>query len=310
VTDANGQRCLVVGGGLIGAHTVAELIGRDHAVTVYSRSFSEALTTQAARDPAIDLVQGSLPEGESLDELVRLADIVFLLAGSSTPALSDVDAVSSITGSLEPGLSVLESIRRCSKRRVVVASSGGTVYGRAQTIPTPEDAPLEPISLHGVTSVAFESYVSYYTRQLGLEPIVLRYSNVYGPGQRARHGQGVIAAWCASLSRGEPITLIGSSEVRRDFIYASDAARATLDAAFAAKRPAVYNVGSGTSHSLAEVLSLLEAVSGMRPEIAQRDARAIDVPTTELDCTRLTEQTGWRAKVGLAEGLASTWRST
>jgi UDP-glucose 4-epimerase len=306
--DQGPTRCLVIGGGLIGSHTATELIAGGHRVTVYSRSFSDRLTELAAGSPELDLVEGDLTsDAADLDDLVKPADVVFLLAGSSTPALSATDALASITGSLEPGLAVLESLRRSGTRRVVLASSGGTIYGKVEQVPTPEDAPLRPISLHGVNSLALETYTAFYAREHGLEPIVLRYSNVYGPGQRARHGQGVIAAWCAAISRGDPVELIGDTAARRDFIFATDAARATVAAAFAAPRPGTYNVGSGTSHSLAELITLLQEASGKKFDLHTQESRGIDVPHTELDCSRLAEEAGWRPSVGLAEGLARTW---
>ncbi len=302
--------CLVAGGGLIGSHTALKLLERGHSVTVISRSFSPLLVARAASLPGLELVHDTLDQPERLDDFVRGSEIVFLLAGSSTPALADEDAVASITGSLEPGLAVLESVRRCSKRRIVMASSGGTVYGEVKEVPTSEDAPLRPISVHGANSVALETYAAFYAREHGLEPIVLRYSNVYGPGGRSRHGQGVIAAWCHALHLDEPIRLIGSEAVRRDFVYATDAAEATVAAAFGPAGPAVYNVGGGASHSLAEVLSMLESVAGRTPEIERQDARSVDVSVTELDCARLSGATGWRPAVELSEGIELTWRSS
>jgi UDP-glucose 4-epimerase len=305
--DAEPRRCLVIGGGLIGSATALELASRDCEVTVYSRSFAEQLSDRHAVGSGIELVEGALPQGPGLDDLVAEADLVFLLAGSSTPALSDTDAVGSITGSLEPGLAVLDAVRRGGRRRIVIASSGGTIYGRVEKTPTPEDAPLRPISLHGVNSLALEAYASFYAREHGLEPIILRYSNVYGPGQRPRGGQGVIAAWCAALRRGESVELIGEDVVRRDFLYATDAAAATVTAAFGADRPGTYNVGSGSSHRLSEVLALLGEASGAEVDVTRSPGRPIDVPVTELDCTRLAEQTGWRPEVELSRGIALTW---
>lgn len=308
MTEGAPAHCLVIGGGLIGSHTAQGLLDRGRTVTVLSRSFSSLLEERPETGSRLRLVRETLPEAPRIHELVAEADLVLLLAGSSTPALSDEDAVASITGSLEPGLAVLEAVRRASKERIVIASSGGTIYGEVERTPTPEDAPLRPISVHGVNSLALETYAGFYAREHGLRPITLRYSNVYGPDGRARHGQGVIAAWCAALSRGEQLTLIGDDSVRRDFVYATDAAEATIGAALQLDGPGVYNVGLGRSHSLAEVLSILGEVSGTEPVVDRRPGRSIDVSTTELDCSRLSEETGWRPSVDLREGIERTWR--
>jgi UDP-glucose 4-epimerase len=308
MTEGAPERCLVIGGGLIGSHTALGLLEKGLEVTVLSRSFSSLLEDHPKAGSGLTLVAETLPGAARLDELVAATDVVLLLAGSSTPALSEEDAVASITGSLEPGLAVLEAVRRAGKERILLASSGGTIYGEVEQTPTPEDAPLRPISVHGVNSLALETYAAFYAREHGLAPITLRYSNVYGPSGQARSGQGVIAAWCAALSRGEPLTLIGDDSVRRDFVYAADAAEATIRVALGPSEPGVYNVGLGKSHSLAEVLSILAEVSGAEPNVDRRPGRSIDVSTTELDCSRLTDETGWRPAVDLREGVERTWR--
>jgi UDP-glucose 4-epimerase len=303
------EKCLVVGGGLIGTHTAARLLDDGHEVTVVSRSFLTALAEHPEAGGRLNLVEAVLPLADGLDAAMEDAEIVFALVGSSTPALAESDAVASITGSLEPCLAILESMRRAGTKRLVVASSGGTVYGEASRHPTPEDEPLKPISLHGANLVALENYTGFFAREHGLEPIVLRYSNVYGPGGRPRHGQGVISYWCRALKDGAPLTLIGDDSVRRDFVFAGDAAEATIAAAFGAPRPATYNVGGGRSHTLAEVLEALTRVSGRDPKVERLPGRGIDVSATELDCAALNQATGWEPAVSLDDGLARTWEA-
>jgi UDP-glucose 4-epimerase len=255
----------------------------------------------------VELIEGVLPSAPGLDALAEASDIVFFLAGSSTPLSSDRDGVGSITRSLTPVLAVLESIKRVGGRRIVIASSGGTVYGVADELPTPESAPERPISLHGVNSLAIEQYAGFYAREHGLEPVILRYSNVFGPGERAHVHQGVVATWCDALCRGAPLKVIGDGSVRRDFLFVEDAAAATVLTAFAGPGPATYNVGSGQSHSLNDVLDLLRTTSSLTPRIQRLSARAIDVPITQLDSSRLRAETGWSASTPFAEGLSASW---
>lgn len=300
-------RCLVIGGGLLGSHVARELVRNGHAVSVYSRSFSDWLLAERELGLELELVQGEIPPGRELDELVSDAEIVFFLAGSSTPRLSEEDAVGSIMGSLTPALSVMESLHRTNVRRIVIASSGGTVYGLVDKLPTSEDAPARPISLHGVNSLAIEGYAAFYAREHGMRPVILRYSNVFGPGERVQFKQAVVATWCDALSRGLPLTVVGSGSVERDFLFVEDAAVATVRAAFATEGPAIYNVGSGRSHSLREILDMLGQVSGLTPEVRMAPARPIDVPVTRLDSSRLREATGWSASTDFSAGLAESW---
>ena len=159
--------------------------------------------------------------------------------------------------------------------------------------------------MHGVTALSIESYADFYRRQHGLESVVLRYSNVYGPGARSRREQGVIAAWREALARGERPVLIGDGSERRDFVYAGDAATAALAALGA--EPGVYNVGAGESWALSEVLELMRDVSGQPIEVERRPGRPVDVPIAELDHSAFTKATGWEPAVDLREGLRRTW---
>ena len=306
-TRVERARCLVIGGGLLGSHVARELVRNGHAVSVYSRSFSDWLLAERELGLEVELVPGEIPPGRRLDELVSDAEIVFFLAGSSTPSLSEEDAVRSIMGSLTPALRVLESLRRTNVSRIVISSSGGTVYGPVSELPTSEDAPTRPITLHGVNSLAIEGYAAFYAREHGIRPLILRYSNVFGPGERVHFEQAVVASWCDALSRGLPLTLVGDGSVERDFLFVEDAAAATVKAAFATEGPAVYNVGSGRSQSLREVLDMLEQVSGLTPDVRSVPARPIDVPVTRLDSSRLREATGWSASTDFSAGLAASW---
>jgi UDP-glucose 4-epimerase len=307
---AVGRSYLIVGAGLIGGELAVQLAGEGHEVSVVSRSFGRRLRQQLAeRGLEVELIEASLPE--SLGVVGELADAfdgrhaVFFLAGASTPSLSAREPAASMTELLAPALATLEAARRGGCERVVLASSGGTVYGRVSQVPTPESHPTEPISLHGVSSLALERYADFYARVQALPTVVLRYSNVYGPGQQARHGQGVIAAWLDAIARGESPVLIGDGSERRDFIHAADAA-AAASAALRAE-PGVYNVGAGRSWALREVLDLIRTATGGEFEYKQRAGRPVDVPHTELDASRFREATGWRPAVGLEQGLAETW---
>jgi UDP-glucose 4-epimerase len=298
-------RCVVVGGGLIGSHTASRLVAAGHRVTVYSRSFSAWIRDQRAAGLEVDLVEGNVPGGDRFDELLSGADAAFAFVGYSTPALSARDPVSAASGWLIPVLAVLERSRRAGVGRVVLATSGGTIYGQAETVPTPEDAPLQPISMHGTNSIAIEAYARHYSRTGGVDTVALRFANIDGPGERVLGDQGVIAAWCAGLARNEALVQIGDGAERRDFLYAEDAGEAAVAALGAA--PGVYNIGSGGSVSLAELLELIVEVVGREPDVNRRPGRAVDVRHSELDCTRFHEQTGWEPRLTLTDGLARTW---
>jgi UDP-glucose 4-epimerase len=306
-----GEPCLVIGGGLIGSHVAIALARQGFPVTVVSRSFSDWITATIAGGVHVRTVKMDIVEDrQRLGELVAEAEVVFFLAGDSTPALSDTDAARSISALLTPVLVTLDVMNRSETRRLVIASSGGTVYGRVSKLPTDEEQSMEPISVHGVNCAVSEEYTRFYAREHGLEPVILRFSNVYGPGGRVQGGQGVIQAWCENLARGEPAVMVGDGSVRRDFLYVADAAEAAISATYATPGAGIYNVGSGASVSLNELSEILERVSGRSMDIQRLPARAIDVPVTQLDSGRLQSATGWEPRTSLTDGLGETWRWT
>jgi UDP-glucose 4-epimerase len=301
------QPSLVVGGGLLGSHVALQLAAAGHPTTVFSHSFNPLLLEGAA-EHCIRLVEGAVELlSASLVEQVDAADIVFYTAGSSTPGASDRDPAATLTNSVAPAVTVFELARRTGGCRVVLASSGGTVYGCPTTFPTPEDAPLDPISIHGLNAVAMERYAQFFAERHSLDTLVLRYSNLYGPGQLARHSQGVVAAWCRAIMAGQPIVLFGDGSVRRDFVYVEDAAAAALLVASNPAANGVYNVGSGHASSLREVLDVIEEVVDRPVVVETQEARGIDVPIVELDCSRIHALTGWAPTTELRDGVAASW---
>jgi len=252
-------------------------------------------------------VEGPVELSASLAKEVDTADIVFYTAGSSTPGASDRDPAASLVGSVAPGVVVLEQVRRVGGRRVVLASSGGTVYGCPTTFPTPEDAPLEPISVHGLNAVALERYAQFFADRHSIDLVVPRYSNLYGPGQLAQRSQGVVAAWGRAIMAGEPIVLFGDGSVRRDFVYVADAAEATVSVALNPAAHGAYNVGTGRASSLREILDVVEDVVDRPFVVETREAREVDVPLVELDCSRIRALTGWAPTTELRDGVAASW---
>lgn len=304
------QRVLVIGGGLIGSHVACESARRGHDVAVVSRGFSPWLQLRRAEEGLeMALVEATLPGSvgivAELDEAFAERDAIFCFAGTSTPALSAREPAAAAAASLLPAISAFEQAKRSGCPRVILASSGGTVYGRVAQIPTPETHPTNPISLHGVIALAIEQCAEFYAREHGLEAVVLRFSNVYGPGQRSRRGQGVIAAWLEAVARGEPVVLIGDGSERRDFVHASDAATAALDALDAPT--GIYNVGCGESWALADVLDVVREACGQEIEVNRLAARPVDVAVTELDSSVFEAATGWRPQVDLATGVREMW---
>jgi UDP-glucuronate 4-epimerase len=187
--------------------------------------------------------------------------------------------------------------------RVVLASSS-SVYGEAETYPTPEDTPPLPISPYGVTKLACEHLARAYARVFRLDAVVLRYFTVYGPRQRP---DMALARIVEALAAGTPFELYGDGSQSRSFTYVADAVAATIAAMERAPAGAVYNVGGGEEATMLEAIAALERISGRTLDLRRGHPAAGDVRRTSADVTRIGADLGWAPRVGLEEGLREHW---
>jgi UDP-glucose 4-epimerase len=211
-------------------------------------------------------------------------------------------------------LNVLEGARRGGTRRVVFASSGGTIYGEGAALPLAEGAAKLPISPYGAAKLASEYYLATLSRLHGFECVTLRYSNVYGPRQNPQGEAGVVAIFGRRLLAGEPLTVFGDGAQTRDMVYVEDVADANLIAAGAALPPLVdldsraYNVGTGVETSVAQLAALLGRAGGREPRVVHAPERSGELRRNALSVDKAARELGWRPRTPLADGLAKTLR--
>lgn len=265
-------------------------IGERLARTAAERGWSVAALDTRELDVAdIRFVRGLADDADALDDVLAGADLVVYAAGTTKPAESDADPLGHTTANLAPVLATLTAARRNGVGHVTFLSSGGTVYGPTAPVPTREDTPLWPINSYGIIKAAAEQYVAMHARQGGFSADILRCANVYGPGEPQHGSQGLIGVARAHLTAREPITVFGDGSARRDFLHVDDLCDVLLRLHERAHGVRVLNVGSGRSTSVMEVITALSASLGVEPHFDRRPARASDVPTAELDISRLRE---------------------
>ena len=187
--------------------------------------------------------------------------------------------------------------------RVVFASSS-SVYGEAETYPTPEETLPHPISPYGLTKLACEHLAGTYATAYGLDAVVLRYFTVYGPRQRP---DMFFRRVCERLLDGAAFELYGSGEQSRSFTYVGDVVAATAAAMERAPAGALYNVGGGDEATVNDAIALLERISGRSLDLRRVDAARGDVARTRADVSRIERELGWTPRTGLEDGLAAMW---
>ena len=237
-------------------------------------------------------------------------DTVFWVAMSVNPALAESapERAEADVSALRDGLHLLGA--GGVPPRVVLLSSGGTVYDADRPPPYAETDPVRPSGAYGRAKLAQERELA---RQAGAFDgvAVLRVANAYGPGQRAGRGQGVLAHWLPAALREEPIDLIGDPRTSRDYVYVDDVVEAMVAAAeHAGPLPPAVNIGSGRPTSLEELAAVVCDVVHHPLEVRRLPARSFDVPRTWLEVELARRELGWSARTSLTEGVRAMWEWT
>ncbi len=290
------------GGGFIGCHLVDDLIAAGHAVTVVGRSS----VSVRPLPHGVQYISGELADTKLLRKVLQDVDAVAHLVSGTVPATGDRNPARDVQQNLLGTLSLLEDMAACGVKRILYLSSGGTVYGKPQEIPIPEGHILDPICSYGVVKVAIESYLKLYETKSGLQPIVIRASNPYGPYQGHLGVQGIIGTYLNLALNHQPIEIWGDGSAIRDYIYVKDLT-ALCVAALESDKVGIYNGGSGTGTSVLHIAEVVQEVTGSPIPVIYKPHRSLDVPVSVLDVERAKMDFNWDTKIGLQEGIASVW---
>lgn len=301
-----GSRCTVLGGnGFIGANLCLALTSI--GVSVLGAGRSAAARSDLA--DKIDWFQIDLAKNDgSLRRAVQNADIVVHLVSTLLPAPSNHEPIRDVEENLIGTLRLLDYCKEAGVRKVIFASSGGTVYGLQQPKPIVESVLPKPISSYGIVKAAAENYMNLYRHLYALDFVALRISNAFGQYQMP-HDQGLIAALMGKALRGATIDIWGDGSVVRDYVYIDDVVRAILSAMTLENpsAPRIYNVGSGVGRSVNEVLSAVKAVHGDLPRVNYLPQRSVDVPVNILDIGLAREHLGWLPSAEWPDAIAKTY---
>lgn len=297
---------LVIGGaGYIGAHLVSQLVATGRQVTVLGRS----VTPRYELPEGVVYVVGDFSQHELISGLLDTHHEAIHLAYATVPNTSFDNPLADLLQNLPP---TVQLFSEAAKREVklVLVSSGGTVYGEAIQLPIPENHPTKPISPYGVTKLTLENYAYLYAVTHGLKFVCVRPANAYGVGQRPFVGQGFISTAIASVMRGQPIRIFGQNGTIRDYIYVSDLASGIVSALEYGHLSETYNLGSGIGLSNRDVIQAILPLmkqSGLDVCFEHLPERAFDVKANVLDSSKLHLHTGWKSQVDLSNGLRQTF---
>jgi UDP-glucose 4-epimerase len=301
--DLSDQNWTVLGaGGFIGTNLCSRLAQRGANVVAFGRTllFPEALAD-------CQWMTGDFFNTTDLANAVEGADFVVHALSTATPAKSNESPMTDVEDNLIGSLRLINVCMSKGIKRLIILSSGGTVYGPDVSVPTQEDAANDPICSYGIVKLAVEKYLAMYRRQGKLDSVVLRVANPFGPYQLPK-AQGVIAATIYKVLMNQSPEIWGDGCVIRDYIYIEDLIDAILAAAKLndPQAPHLYNIGSGIGKSLNEVVGSIAEIHGAI-HITRLPGRAVDVPVSILDIQRAERFLNWQPRTDWKKGLDLTY---
>ncbi len=297
------KTALVTGGaGFIGSHIVDAYVERGWRVVVIDdlSTGDRHNVNRRAELYVVDVRDAASIIGEVEPDLVNhhAAQIDVRKSVEDPAEDADINIVASIR--------LLQASVAAHVKRFIFASSGGAGYGEPLFTPQTEEHPLRPMSPYGCAKVAVEHYMSYYGEVQGLSTVALRYANVYGPRQNTRGEAGVIAIFADRMLRGEPVTINGSGEQTRDFVFVRDVVAANVAVTERPDLTGAFNVGTGVETSINTIYREMANILGTSAAPIYAPAKPGEQIRSVLDSSLLRKECGLGEFVALRDGLAAT----
>jgi len=298
---------LVTGGaGFIGSHIVDAYLEAGHEVAVldnFSTGRRENLNPQA------QLYEGDLRDREFVQKVLtegKFAVVNHHAAQASVQASlrePAEDAATNIVGTIN----LLQAAQEHQVKHFIYINTGGALYGEAETLPTPEDYPCDPLTPYGLSKLTAESYLRIFHRAFGLPFTVFRYANIYGPRQHPKGEAGVVAIFAERLLKGETPEIFNDGTNTRDYVYVQDVVAANLKA-LAKPLNTALNIGTSTQTSVNAIYDVITKILGV--ELPRQYGRqTIEQKHSCLDYSKAQKLLGWQPQYSLEQGLQETLAS-
>ena len=300
------KTCVIGGSGFIGLHVTRALLeaGRDVVVLDYN--------PKPGLPPGVLCLSNDYGDKNFLRKLLVSVDEVIDLAYATVPKTSFDDPINDIQANLPRSVALIQEAVAANLSKLLIVSSGGTVYGKAISLPIYETHSTNPISPYGITKLTIEKYAGMFASIAGLPIIIVRPGNAYGEEQIAFTGQGFIATSIYSILTGKKIDLFGYPGTIRDYLHVSDIAQGIVSALLHGQPGEIYNIGSGIGYSNLDVINQISPFAqhaGYAVELNRMPYRNFDVPANILDSTTLKQVSAWNPRISWSQGIQSVWNN-
>jgi nucleoside-diphosphate-sugar epimerase len=305
------MRVVVTGAaGFIGSNLCRELLAGGHVVTgidaftdYYPRWIKERNIAPLRREPGFELLEEDL-DAMNLAPVLGGADAVFHLAAQAGVRASWGRNFDIYTrNNIQVTQKLLEASRDLGLKKFVYASSS-SVYGLTPVLPMAETNPVQPLSPYGVSKLAAEQLCFLYFKNFGVPAVSLRFFTVYGPSQRP---DMAFHKFFKAIAEDREFVVFGDGRQTRDFTFVADIVRANLAALDSGRPGETYNIGGGHRRTLAEVIGVMEGVSGGTARVRWADRQKGDVPDTWADIAKARRDLDYSPKTELEDGLRQEW---
>ena len=301
------MKILVLGGcGFIGSHLVERLIRERHDVRIFDRVNVSVDNIRSVMDE-VDLRYGDFSDEWAVDEALDGCDIVYHLITTTFPGMTHKSGIYDVKSNLIPSIYLLESALQRKVKHIIYLSSGGTVYGNIGKLPINETDETKPVTLYGLSKLGIENYIRLFCQKGELKSSILRASNVYGPRQNVNGLQGLIAVALGNLLYGRPQEIWGNGETYRDYLYIDDLIEALYVAIDRGAHNRLFNVGSGRTYSINEILRTIERITGQKMQIVKKKENIQQIRYNVLNIDKIRNEVGWQPKTDIEDGIRKTW---
>jgi UDP-glucose 4-epimerase len=301
------EHCLVTGGaGFIGSHLVDFLAARGYPVRVFD-NFDTGQRSNLANATGAEIVEGDVSDADAVAQAMKGITVVYHLAALASVQASIENPPATHRICATGTLNVLDAARKAGVRRVVYAASA-SAYGIPASDVQSESDPVRPLSPYAAAKLAGEEYMQAFAASFGIETVSLRFFNIFGPRQRADSPySGVIAIFTGLMTAGKPPMVFGDGLQSRDFTYVADVVQALTKAAKVPNISGnVYNVGTGRSVTLLDLVAALNRQLGTNFKPKHAPERAGDIRHSRADISRTRKDLGYEPGVLFEDGLRET----
>ncbi|UCC61207.1 MAG: NAD-dependent epimerase/dehydratase family protein [Dehalococcoidia bacterium] len=298
------MKILVTGGaGFIGSNVVDAYIDLGHDVIVVDN-----LSTGFKRNlnPKAKFHELSI-RGKDLSTVFQneRPDVVNHHAAQIDVSKSGDDPIADAEDNILGSLNLITNCVQSGVKRIIYASTGGAIYGEAEYLPADENHPINPVAQYGVSKHTVEHYLYLYHTLHGIDHVILRYANVYGPRQNPYGEAGVVAIFATQMLTGQQPTIFGSGDKTRDYVHVSDATEANI-LALERGTNTILNIGTGVETSDQRIFDTLAEVLGYNGSPNYAPVRKGEVYRIALECSKARQELGWSPRLSLKEGIAQT----